>query len=700
MVEGYSRVKKLGEGAFASVHLVRDERTGEHLVLKKIACRNINGANKALREVKLLRSCSHSGIIGYRDFSLVSGSDDDIVICLIMEFCDAGDVWDRVASACENNWSLPPPLTTGWMLQIVDALRYLHSRDILHRDIKLENILISGPDQDSVAKLGDFGLAKAFDGAAIDGTAAARTKTKCGTPDYMAPEVLQGKSYSVPAEVFSLGVVFYALASVQLPTMLALDVATGKQLNWPMATQPERELQSLVEHMVKLYEEDRPLLDQVATCAADLPSARLLEGWASQAARAAANTQYPSTGVLTVNGSPVQPRRKPPALPGRGATPSTKGWSSSEDHVPVAAAGKARTFATRDTQPLAAHHRLVPEKALSLPPPDVHIISSTNVVLQLRAPVADEDGQGYCVLMQVGGHGGFREVSAVTGTPATGLHVCGLRAGCWYEFKVSTRTHDSSWAPAAASQPVQMCATDTSLVPLWARPGFSRGQSDVRKGSDRSEGSHRASPHSNPDLSGDLEMDKLAADLRACSVQLLEWDRAWEAEYGRRPMEAELSGDVEYQRVLRRIRRLQQLTGLSPTWRSLAPSPTVSPLNARFRPAATGIGQQGGKVSRSSSTCEDADTAATPPSHLHTPHAKSSREALHGIPHSVWPQKTAAHDAPSLPAAFYSADESLPTPSGSGKHARRHKPWSPAPAVPHVGTSFWSAARARVSRQV
>lgn len=178
MVEGYSRVKKLGEGAFASVYLVRDDRTGEQLVLKTIACSDIGSANNALQEVKVLRRCSHRGIIGYRDFSLASGYDENIIICLLMEFCDGGDLWEQVASARDNGWRLSPALYTGWMLQVIDALRYLHSWDILHRDIKLENILISGPDHDSVAKLGDFGLAKAFDQAAIAGRAAVRTKVR------------------------------------------------------------------------------------------------------------------------------------------------------------------------------------------------------------------------------------------------------------------------------------------------------------------------------------------------------------------------------------------------------------------------------------------------------------------------------------------------------------------------------------------
>ena len=103
-----------------------------------------------------------------------------------MEFCDGGDLWERIALARREKTELQAPTALGWLLQVVGALRYLHAIDILHRDIKLENIFIT--QDETVAKIGDFGLAKVIE----EDT----TKTQCGTPDYMAPEVLEGKTYS------------------------------------------------------------------------------------------------------------------------------------------------------------------------------------------------------------------------------------------------------------------------------------------------------------------------------------------------------------------------------------------------------------------------------------------------------------------------------------------------------------------------
>eukprot|EP00964_Phaeocystis_antarctica_P119321 scaffold83069_cov60-Phaeocystis_antarctica.AAC.3 len=84
------------------------------------------------------------------------------------------------------------------------------------------------PNQDAVVKLGDFGLAK-------DDTNSgpSNATTQCGTPDYMAPEVLEGRPYEAAADIFSLGAVLYALITSRFPKMLALHVSQGKPLEWP-----------------------------------------------------------------------------------------------------------------------------------------------------------------------------------------------------------------------------------------------------------------------------------------------------------------------------------------------------------------------------------------------------------------------------------------------------------------------------------
>ena len=139
----YTRVSKLGAGTFASAHLVRHNDSQKLWVMKRIPCKHMRAANAALVEVKVLMSVAHAGIVGYRDFFLDSDSEENIVICLLMEYCSGGDLWERIAAAQRERKVLPAAQSAGWLLQIIAALRYLHSCGIMHRDVKPENIFIT-----------------------------------------------------------------------------------------------------------------------------------------------------------------------------------------------------------------------------------------------------------------------------------------------------------------------------------------------------------------------------------------------------------------------------------------------------------------------------------------------------------------------------------------------------------------------------
>ena len=142
-LQDYKRLQKLGVGSFASAHLMQHKVTGKKSVLKRIACKHLKAANAALLEVKVLLSCNHVNITAYHDFFLDSDSEENIVICLLMEYCSGGDLWERIAAAQRERKVLPAAQSAGWLLQIIAALRYLHSCGIMHRDVKPENIFIT-----------------------------------------------------------------------------------------------------------------------------------------------------------------------------------------------------------------------------------------------------------------------------------------------------------------------------------------------------------------------------------------------------------------------------------------------------------------------------------------------------------------------------------------------------------------------------
>ena len=98
------------------------------------------------------------------------------------------------------------------MLQLGQALKYMHSHKIIHRDIKLENVMLSSHKVDCNAKLADFGLAESL---AVAGSE--RTGAKVGTAGYVAPEIIEGYSYGPASDIWSLGCLLYAMLTVSLP---------------------------------------------------------------------------------------------------------------------------------------------------------------------------------------------------------------------------------------------------------------------------------------------------------------------------------------------------------------------------------------------------------------------------------------------------------------------------------------------------
>ena len=200
----------LGQGGFGVVYRVKDVSdvaTTEFYALKDIACpQNFTAAIiGALHEVQLLNSLSHANIIK------LMAANHDIEqgihhVRILMEYCSGGNLNDRLALPSNDSMNLK------WMCQIADALAYLHSRNVVHRDLKPENVLLTNPVTEDV-KLADFGLARTFISLQVAGPVSEAQyymQTDAGTRHYMAPEVFTGH-YTEKADVFSMGILFYAI---------------------------------------------------------------------------------------------------------------------------------------------------------------------------------------------------------------------------------------------------------------------------------------------------------------------------------------------------------------------------------------------------------------------------------------------------------------------------------------------------------
>jgi tRNA A-37 threonylcarbamoyl transferase component Bud32 len=190
----YNLGKELGRGGFSIVYEgIRKEDNTKFAV--KVIAKNQSEDELSLlrREIDIMKKLKHEHIISLSDYF-----EDNETIYLILELAVGGELFDQIIS----RGSYSERDAAGIILQILEATTYMHEKGIAHRDLKPENLLVTGEGYD-VIKISDFGLSKDF------GTE--NLKTSCGTPDYVAPEVLKGTSYDHSVDIWSIGVITYIL---------------------------------------------------------------------------------------------------------------------------------------------------------------------------------------------------------------------------------------------------------------------------------------------------------------------------------------------------------------------------------------------------------------------------------------------------------------------------------------------------------
>merc|ERR1719456_1041320 len=125
-----------------------------------------------------------------------------------MEYADGGDLLRRVKQHRDRGTRLKEETILNWMTQILLAIAYLHSKRILHRDIKAENIFLTSGN---IVKVGDFGI------STVLRHTMAQAQTVCGTPYYFSPELCERRPYNNKSDVWAIGVVFYECLALRKP---------------------------------------------------------------------------------------------------------------------------------------------------------------------------------------------------------------------------------------------------------------------------------------------------------------------------------------------------------------------------------------------------------------------------------------------------------------------------------------------------
>lgn len=204
LMHRYELGRLLGQGTFGKVYYARSIITGQSVAIKVIDKDKITKVgimNQIKREISIMRIVRHPYIVHLYEVMATKTK-----IYFVLEYAKGGELFNKVAKG-----KLKEDLARKYFHQLINAVDFCHSRGVYHRDLKPENILL---DENENLKISDFGLSALAESKRQDGL----LHTTCGTPAYVAPEVINRKGYDgAKADVWSCGVILFVLISGYLP---------------------------------------------------------------------------------------------------------------------------------------------------------------------------------------------------------------------------------------------------------------------------------------------------------------------------------------------------------------------------------------------------------------------------------------------------------------------------------------------------
>ena len=238
----YQIIKELGKGSFGRVSLVKKKIDKQIYALKQVNLMNSpkNEIEAALNEIRLLASLNHPNIIGYKDSFYDNPSR---TLNIVMEFADGGDLAKKIDYNKKHHCLFNENIIWEYLIQLLNGIDYLHSQQIMHRDLKCANIFVM---KNGILKIGDMNVSK------LSKQNYARTKT--GTPYYLAPEVWEDRPYDYKCDLWSLGCIIYELCTMYPPFRgtnfknLYNNIKSGKYE--PISPDYSQDLKQIISYML------------------------------------------------------------------------------------------------------------------------------------------------------------------------------------------------------------------------------------------------------------------------------------------------------------------------------------------------------------------------------------------------------------------------------------------------------------------
>jgi len=197
----YTKKHVLGRGSFATVYLAERKRDGEKVAIKILMKKSLSAENesKIRKEIDIMKQASHTNVV-----SLIDVYQSKHKIQIVLELCTGGHLLERLGKRKHYN----EVEAANVIKQLALACKHMHQVGVVHRDLKPENILYATEREDSPIKITDFGLS-----THVSNAWEATMMTPCGTPAYVAPEVILRRGYHCECDLWSIGVILYLLVS-------------------------------------------------------------------------------------------------------------------------------------------------------------------------------------------------------------------------------------------------------------------------------------------------------------------------------------------------------------------------------------------------------------------------------------------------------------------------------------------------------